>query len=147
MSLIRRLRSGAPGAQYVEGGNGRGFVVRLGGVPIDGGGGLGAEVAGFGVKIERADAVFTVRAGEPYAALHALDTVGFHSCIVILGEQDGALDGVAAKVTGGTGPKVTGGTGPRRRGLGGAAALPRALCWTGEGARRPIVAGKNARAT
>ena len=141
MSLIRRLRSGAPGAQLiVEGGNGRGFVVRLGGVPIDGGGSLGTEVAGFGVKIERADAVFTVRAGEPYAALHALDTVGFHSCIVILGEQEGALDGVAAK--------VTGAQDLRRRGLGGAAALPRALFgWTGEDARRPIVAGKNARAT
>jgi hypothetical protein len=75
--------------------------MRLGGVATDGGGGLGAEVAGFGIKIERADAVFTLRAGEPYAALDTLDPVGFHSCIVTLCKQDGVLDGVAAKVTGG----------------------------------------------
>ena len=59
------------------------------GVPTDSGRGLGAEVAIFRVKIERADAVFTLRAGEPYAALDALDTVRFHSCIVTLRKQDG----------------------------------------------------------
>jgi hypothetical protein len=76
---VCRLRSGAPGAQfYVEGGNGWGFVVRSGGVLVDGGRGLGAEVAVPDVKIKRADAVFTVRAGELDAVLDALGTVGFH---------------------------------------------------------------------
>jgi hypothetical protein len=83
-------------------------VVRLGGMPTNGGGGLGAQVAGLRVKIERADAVFTVRAGEPYTPRHALDAVGFHSCIVTLWGQDGTLDGVAAKVTGVKEPKRRG---------------------------------------
>ena len=72
----------------------------MGGVPIDGGGGLGAQVAVFRVKIERADAVVAVRTGEPYTALDALDTIRFHSCIVTLRKQGEVLDGVAAKVTG-----------------------------------------------
>ena len=50
----------------------------MSGVPVDGGGGLGAEVAVAGVEIERGHAVFTVRAGELYAVLNALGTVGFH---------------------------------------------------------------------
>jgi hypothetical protein len=123
--------SGAPGAQLiVEGGNGRRFMMRLSGMPTDGGGGLGAEVADFGVKIERADAVFTVRAGEPYAALEALDTVRFHSCIVTLRELDWALDGVAAKVTWQR---------TRKRGSGrGVVVPPRVSCkWTGEDAVAP----------
>ena len=72
----------------------------MSGMPIDGGGGLGAQVALFRVKIERADAVVAVRAGEPYTALDALDTVRLHFCIVTLRKQGGLLDGVAAKVTG-----------------------------------------------
>lgn len=63
----------------IGGGNRRGFVVHFRGVLVDGGRGLGAEVAPLRVKIERADAVFTVRAGEPYAAPDALDPVGFHT--------------------------------------------------------------------
>ena len=54
--------------------------MRLGGVIVDHGRGLGAEVAGFGVEFQRADAVFTLRAGELHAALDALDSVSFH-CI------------------------------------------------------------------
>ena len=50
----------------------------MGGVLIDGSRGLGAEVASLGVEIERADAVFTVRACELYAVLDAFGTVGFH---------------------------------------------------------------------
>jgi hypothetical protein len=53
--------------------------------------------------------VFTVRAGEPYAPMHALDAVGFHSCIVTRSEPYGALDGVAAKVTGVKEPNRRGG--------------------------------------
>ena len=69
----------APGAQfYTLGGDGWGFVVRFCGVLVDGGGGLGAEVAVAGVEIERGDAVVTVRAGELYAVLDALGAVGFH---------------------------------------------------------------------
>ena len=50
----------------------------LSGVSIDRGCGLGAEVAGFRVEVDRADAVGTLRAGELHAALDALDSVGFH---------------------------------------------------------------------
>jgi hypothetical protein len=55
-----------------------------GSVIIDGGCGLGAEISGLGVEIERADAVGTVRAQELHAALDALDSVCFHcmDCIV-----------------------------------------------------------------
>ena len=52
--------------------------MRLGGVIVDHGRGLGAEVAGFRVEVQRADAVFTLRAGELHAALDALNFVGFH---------------------------------------------------------------------
>src|SRR5580658_8154760 len=69
----------APAAQLtIRGGNDHGFVVGFGGVSIDCGCGLGAEVAGFGVEIERAHAVGTARARELHAALDALDSVGFH---------------------------------------------------------------------
>jgi hypothetical protein len=69
----------APGALLaIGGGNYHGDVVRFGGVIIDRGCGLGAEVAGPRVEIERADAVGTLRAGELHAALDALDSVGFH---------------------------------------------------------------------
>ncbi len=58
--------------------NYHGFVVRFGGVIIDGGSGLSAEVARFGVEIQRADAVGAARAVELHAALDALDSVGLH---------------------------------------------------------------------
>ena len=53
-------------------------MVRFGGVSIDYGCGLGAEVAGFRVEVQCADAMGTLRAGELHAALDALDSVGFH---------------------------------------------------------------------
>ena len=53
-------------------------MVRFGGVVVHGGGGLRAEVSGFGVEVESADAVGTVGAGEFHAALDALDAIGFH---------------------------------------------------------------------
>jgi len=52
--------------------------MRFSGVLVDGGCGLGAKVAGLGVKIQRADAVITVRAGEFHAALDALNLIGLH---------------------------------------------------------------------
>ena len=73
--LFRRL---APAALLIGQGDGQGFVVRSGGVIVDRGRCLGAEVAGFRVEIQRAHDVITPRAGEPHAALDALDPVGFH---------------------------------------------------------------------
>lgn len=74
-----RPRSGAPGALMTIGRrNHHGFMVRVGGMLIDGSRGLGAEVAGLGVEIQRADAVFAARAGEPHSTLDALHAVGFH---------------------------------------------------------------------
>lgn len=69
----------APGALLtIRRGNHQWFVVRFAGVMVDRGCGLGAEVAGFCVEIERAHAVGTVRAGELHAALDALDSIGLH---------------------------------------------------------------------
>ncbi len=56
----------------------RGFAVGLGSVVIDGSRGLGAEVAGFGVELQRGDAVGAVHAGKLHPVLDALDAVGFH---------------------------------------------------------------------
>jgi len=52
--------------------------VRSGGVSVDGGCGLGAQVAGFGVEIHGTDAVGTLLARELHAALDAFDAIGFH---------------------------------------------------------------------
>ena len=45
---------------------------------VHGGGGLGTEVSGLGVKVEGADAVRAMRAGKLHAALDALDPIGLH---------------------------------------------------------------------
>ena len=50
----------------------------LGGVIVDCACGLGAEVAGLGIEIERADAVAAASASELHAAFDALDSIGFH---------------------------------------------------------------------
>ena len=50
----------------------------LGGVMVDCGCSLGAEVAGLRFEIEHAYAVRTLGAGELHAVLDALDAVGFH---------------------------------------------------------------------
>jgi hypothetical protein len=69
----------APGTLLtIVGGTGRGFVVGCGGVMVDCGCSLGAEVAGLRVEFQSAYAVGTLRAGELHAALDALDSVGFH---------------------------------------------------------------------
>jgi hypothetical protein len=52
--------------------------MRSGGMSVDGGCGLGAQVTGFGVEIKGADAVGTLLAGELHAALDAFDAIGFH---------------------------------------------------------------------
>lgn len=54
-------------------------LVRRSGVGIDCGGGLGAEISNFGVKIQSCDAVGALLARELHAALDALDSIGFHS--------------------------------------------------------------------
>jgi hypothetical protein len=64
----------------VEGGKHYRLVVDAGGVAIDGGGGLGAEVAVAGVEVESADVVGTVGAGKLHASLDAGDGVEpFHN--------------------------------------------------------------------
>ena len=69
-------RLGAPEALLgVEGGEHYGLVVDAGGVAVDGGGGLGAEVAVAEVEVEGADMVGAVGAGELHASLDARDGV------------------------------------------------------------------------
>lgn len=90
----------ARGAQFcVAGGNDCGVVMRLGGVMVNGGCGLGAQVAGFRVEIERCDAVGTARTRELDTVLDALGPVGFHllNCSLAAGERR-RRDGGAAKV-------------------------------------------------
>jgi hypothetical protein len=59
----------------------------LDGMVINSGGGLSTEVAGFGIKIERAHAMGTLCAAESYATLDALESIGFHclncSCLAL----------------------------------------------------------------
>lgn len=59
-------------------GNDHRCVVHFDGVVVDRGCSLSAEVAAPGVEIERADAMLTLCAGEPHAALDTFDTIGFH---------------------------------------------------------------------
>ena len=73
----------------VEGGEHYGFVVDAGGVAVDGGGGLGAEVAVAGVEVEGADVVSAVGAGELHASFNARHGVeAFHrfECSLFWGE-------------------------------------------------------------
>jgi hypothetical protein len=63
----------------VEGGEHYGLVVDFGGVLVDGGGGLGAEVAVASVEVESGDVMGAMRAGELRAAFDASDGVeAFH---------------------------------------------------------------------
>jgi hypothetical protein len=59
----------------VEGGEHYRLVMNLGGVLVDGGGGLSAEVAVAEIEVESADVVGAVIAGELHAALDACDGV------------------------------------------------------------------------
>ena len=49
------------------------------GVTVDGGSGLRAQIAGFGIEIQRAYAMGAACAGKFHAALDAFDAIGFHS--------------------------------------------------------------------
>jgi hypothetical protein len=51
------------------------FVMNTGGVAVDGGGGLSAQVAIAGIEIERADVVRAARAGKLHATLNPRDGV------------------------------------------------------------------------
>ena len=84
----------------VEGGEHYGFVVDAGGVAVDGGGGLGAEVAVAGVEVEGADVVSAVGAGELHASLDARHGVkAFHRFeFSLLAERSDRNEGCAAKV-------------------------------------------------
>ena len=82
----------------VEGGEHYGLVVDFGGVLVDGGGGLGAEVAVARVEIERGDVVSAVRAGELHAAFDASDSVeAFHKFECSLLRVDGKARGVGSE--------------------------------------------------
>jgi hypothetical protein len=52
--------------------------VRCGGVLVDSGGRLGAEIAQFGVEIRGSYGVCAAGARELHAAKDALDSIGFH---------------------------------------------------------------------
>ena len=78
----------------VEGGEHDGLVVNFGGVLVDGGGGLGAEVAVARVEVESGDVVSAVRAGELHAAFDASDGVeAFHRIECSLLCEDGKARG------------------------------------------------------
>jgi hypothetical protein len=68
--------SAAPDALLgIEGREHYGLVVDVGGVLVDGSGGLSAKVAVAGVEVEGADVVGAVGAGELHASLDASDGV------------------------------------------------------------------------
>jgi hypothetical protein len=67
--------------------------VGFGGMIVDCGCGLSAEIADLGVEVQRADTVVAVRAGELHAVFDALNSVGFHclNCIPALARSEKAL--------------------------------------------------------
>jgi hypothetical protein len=82
----------------VEGGEHYGFVMDVGGVLVDGGGGLGAEVAVAGIEFESGDVVGAVGAGELHAAFDASDGVeAFHRIECSLLRGDGKARGVGSE--------------------------------------------------
>lgn len=79
-------------------------MVNCGGVLIDRGRGLGAEVAVAGIEIEGADVMGAPGAGELHAALDASDgVVSLHNSSVVVWQENGAHVGGAAKVMTGQG--------------------------------------------
>jgi len=83
----------------VERGEHNGFVVDGGGVAVDGGGGLGAEVAVASVEVERGDVVGAMRAGELHAAFNAGDGVeALHCFSLAFSRKRDRHGGGAAKV-------------------------------------------------
>ena len=80
-------------------------MVDGGGVAIDGGGGLGAEVAVVEVEVEGADVVGAAGAGELHASLDAGDgVVSLHSFSVVSSRRSDRHGGGAAKVMNGERP-------------------------------------------
>ena len=65
-------------------GDNHGLLVNLGGMLIEGVGGLGAEVAVSVVKIERINAVFAADTLELYSPFDPIDSVVTHGLIVIV---------------------------------------------------------------
>jgi hypothetical protein len=90
--LFGRVRRGlgTPDALLgVERGEHYGFVVDSGGVLVDFGGGLGAEVAVARIEVEGADVVSAVRAGELHASLdarHGVETLHRFECSLLARE-------------------------------------------------------------
>jgi hypothetical protein len=83
----------------IERGEHHRLVVNCRRMAVDGGSGLGAEVAVADVEIERADVVGAAGAGELHAALDASDgVVSLHNSSVIVCQESGAHVGGAAKV-------------------------------------------------
>jgi hypothetical protein len=79
-------------------------VVDAGGVAIDGGGGLGAEVAVAEVEVEGADVVGAAGAGELHASFDAGDGVmSLHNFSVVSSRGSDRHGGGAAKVMRGPG--------------------------------------------
>jgi hypothetical protein len=71
----------------------------FGGMLVDGGGGLGAEIAVARVEVEGADMVRAMRAGEPHASFDAGDGVGaVHGLSVVRWRGSDRHEGGAAKV-------------------------------------------------
>ena len=99
---LQRLfgESGAPDALLgIEGGEHYRLVVDAGSVAVDGGCGLGAEVAVAEIEVESADVVGAVSTGELHAAFDAGDGVeAFHNSSVVFWRGSDRHGGGAAKV-------------------------------------------------
>ena len=94
----------------------------FGGVLVESGGGLGAEVAVLDIEVKGADAVRAADAGELHASLDPLRGVVPHGPIVVASEQKLAHGGCVAKVMRGgrwtffnSGPDTSGPPGQPRR--------------------------------
>ena len=77
-TLLKKF-SGTPDALLrVEAGIHHRLVVGFGGVLVESGGSLGAEVAVASVEVERAHAVVAAHTGEAHAALHSFGRIVSH---------------------------------------------------------------------
>ena len=82
----------------VGGRDDHGLAVDLGGMLIEGVGGLGAKVSVLQVEVEGADAVRAADAGELRASLDLLGGVVSHGLILVLGAERAEHGGRVAKV-------------------------------------------------